>query len=136
MSEIKGTPCTRCAHFRGRVHDFRRFSPGAYSVLFRFYHYYIYPHYHVCVRTWTLTTMCVSIHVPHYHVCVHTCTPLPCVCQGLHIDNSERSMICAFYHISETIRGKSICHISNRRAFFSLSHDANEIIIRYDLREK
>ena len=28
VSEIKGAPCTRCAHFHGRVHDFRRCAPG------------------------------------------------------------------------------------------------------------
>ena len=28
MSEIKGAPCTRRAHFHGRVHDFRRCAPG------------------------------------------------------------------------------------------------------------
>ena len=28
VSEIKGAPCTRRAHFHGRVHDFRRCAPG------------------------------------------------------------------------------------------------------------
>ena len=28
MSEIKGAPCVQCAHFHGRVHDFRRCAPG------------------------------------------------------------------------------------------------------------
>ena len=28
VSEIKGAPCTRRAHFHGRVHDFRRCGPG------------------------------------------------------------------------------------------------------------
>ena len=28
VSEIKGAPCTRCAYFHGRVHDFRRCAPG------------------------------------------------------------------------------------------------------------
>ena len=28
VSEIKGAPCTRCAHFHGRVHDFRRCAHG------------------------------------------------------------------------------------------------------------
>ena len=28
VSEIKGAPCTRCAHFHGRVHVFRRCAPG------------------------------------------------------------------------------------------------------------
>ena len=27
VSEIKGAPCARCAHFHGRVHDFRRCAP-------------------------------------------------------------------------------------------------------------
>ena len=28
LSEIKGAPCARCAHFHGQVHDFRRCAPG------------------------------------------------------------------------------------------------------------
>ena len=28
VSEIKHAPCTRCAHFQGRVHDFQRGAPG------------------------------------------------------------------------------------------------------------
>ena len=28
VSENKGAPCTRCAYFRCRVHDFRRCAPG------------------------------------------------------------------------------------------------------------
>ena len=28
VSEIKGAPCTRRAHFHGRVHDFRRCAPS------------------------------------------------------------------------------------------------------------
>ena len=28
VSEIKGAPCARCAHFHGRVHGFRRCAPG------------------------------------------------------------------------------------------------------------
>ena len=28
VSEIKGAPCTRRAHFHGWVHDFRRCAPG------------------------------------------------------------------------------------------------------------
>ena len=28
VSEIKGAPCARWAHFHGRVHDFRRYAPG------------------------------------------------------------------------------------------------------------
>ena len=28
VSEIKGAPCTRRAHFHGRVHDFRKCAPG------------------------------------------------------------------------------------------------------------
>ena len=28
VSEIKGAPCTRRAHFHGRVHNFRRCAPG------------------------------------------------------------------------------------------------------------
>ena len=27
VSEIKHAPCTRCAHFQGRVHDFQRCAP-------------------------------------------------------------------------------------------------------------
>ena len=27
MSEIKGAPCTRRAHFHDRVHDFQRYAP-------------------------------------------------------------------------------------------------------------
>ena len=28
VSEIKGAPCTRCAHFHDWVHNFRRCAPG------------------------------------------------------------------------------------------------------------
>ena len=28
VSEIKGAPCTRRAHFHSRVHDFQRCAPG------------------------------------------------------------------------------------------------------------
>ena len=31
VSEIKGAPCIRCAHFHDRVHDFRRCAPGVYT---------------------------------------------------------------------------------------------------------
>ena len=33
VSEIKGAPCTRRAHFDGRVHDFRRCAPGVVTFL-------------------------------------------------------------------------------------------------------
>ena len=33
MSEIKGAPCTRLAHFHSRVHDFQRCAPGVCTFL-------------------------------------------------------------------------------------------------------
>ena len=36
VSKIKGAPCTRRAHFHGRVHDFRRCAPGVCTFFERF----------------------------------------------------------------------------------------------------
>ena len=33
VSEIKGAHCTRRAHFRGRLHDFRKCAPGVCTFL-------------------------------------------------------------------------------------------------------
>ena len=41
MSEIKGAPCTRCAHFHGRVHVFRRCAPGVCTFFSAIYNCFI-----------------------------------------------------------------------------------------------
>ena len=38
VSEIKGAPCTRRAHFHGRVHDFRRCAPGVCTFFLAIYY--------------------------------------------------------------------------------------------------
>ena len=44
---------------------------------------------------------------------------------GLRIDNSGRSMICAFDHMSETVPVTITCHTSNKREYFILSFRVN-----------
>ena len=51
----------------------------------------------------------------------------------LRIDNSGRSMICAFDHMSETVPVTRTCHTSNKRIFF-LSFHVNVIVNKFDLR--
>ena len=44
----------------------------------------------------------------------------------LRIDNSRQSAICAFGGVLETMVITRTCHISNKRAHFSLFYDINE----------
>ena len=41
VSEIKGAPCTRRAHFHGRVHGFRRCAPGVCTFSLAIYYCYV-----------------------------------------------------------------------------------------------
>ena len=52
----------------------------------------------------------------------------------LRIDNSGRSVIYIFDHISETILATNTYNISNKGEFFSLSYDRSYIYIKVDSR--
>ena len=56
------------------------------------------------------------------------------VTRALRIDNSGRSMICAFDHMSETVPVTILCHTSNKRDFFFLSFRVDVIVNKFDLR--
>ena len=50
----------------------------------------------------------------------------------LRIDNSEHSVISVIGAFSETIQGRIICDISNKRVYFSASVDIGNILIIVD----